>query len=107
MEAEVQRVAREQLEAARNRRAKATADVARTRHMNKLARDIDGGWARLTKLVEKSQYEQAMMVAIDLRDLAVRDGDQATFAARFAALRKSQMRRRGFFDRWKRMEKRP
>lgn len=100
-QAEVQRVAREQREAARSQRAKVAADAARARHLSALARDLAGAWKKLTKLVENSKYDQAMTLAVALHDLAVRDGDQAAFEVQFAALRKSQIRRRGFFDRWK------
>ncbi|AUX22396.1 uncharacterized protein SOCEGT47_028970 [Sorangium cellulosum] len=41
-------------------------------------------------------------LALDLRDLAGRDGTSAAFAERFEAMRKPQSRRWGFFDRWKR-----
>jgi len=41
-------------------------------------------------------------LAVDLRDLATRDGTAAGFDKRFEAMRKRQLRRRGFFDRWKR-----
>jgi hypothetical protein len=36
-----------------------------------------------------------------LRDVAARDGGHPPFAASFEAMRKRQLRRRGFFDRWK------
>lgn len=106
-QAETERGAREKQEAARARRAQAAADGARARQLAKLAHDVDGAWRKLTKLVENSRYDEAVSLAIDLRDLAARDGEQGTFAARFAALRRSQMRRRGFFERWKRAEARP
>jgi hypothetical protein len=57
--------------------------------------------------VETSQGEEVVSLAIDLRDLATRDGEQATFANHFVALCKSQRRRRGFFAWWKRAEGRP
>jgi hypothetical protein len=44
----------------------------------------------------------AVKLAIDLRDLATRDATAARYTQRFDALRKRQLRRRGFFDRWKR-----
>lgn len=104
--AESQRADREKVQAARAKRAKATADVARDvarqRQLTKLARDVEGAWARLEKLVETSDYEVAVKLGIDLRDLATRDALVANFARRFDALRKRQLRRRGFFDRWKR-----
>jgi hypothetical protein len=49
-------------------------------------------------------HPQAMISArsIDLRDLANRDGASVQFAAQFEAMRRRQIRRRGFFVRWKR-----
>lgn len=43
-----------------------------------------------------------VLVAVDLRDLAKRDGASVPFAASFEAMGTRQLRRRGFFDRWKR-----
>lgn len=100
--AEAQRAEREKAEAERARRTKAQADAARQRHLTKLARDVDGAWSKLEKLVEASDYDVAVKLAIDLRDLATREATALAFARRFEALRKRQLRRRGFFDRWKR-----
>jgi hypothetical protein len=88
--------------AARANKAKATADAARQRHLTALARDVEVAWTKLEKLVEASRYDEAASLAVDLRELATRDGTTAGFAARFEAMRKRQLRRRGFFDRWKR-----
>jgi hypothetical protein len=100
--AATQRAERERAEAARAKKAQAAADAARQRHLTKLARDVEGAWAKLEKLVEASDYDVAVKLAIDLRDLAIRDATAAGFAQRFEVLRKRQLRRRGFFDRWKR-----
>jgi hypothetical protein len=100
--AETQRTEREKTDAERTKKAKAAADAARQRHLTKLARDVDGAWAKLEKLVEASDYDVAVKLTIDLRDLATRDATAAGFARRFDAFRKRQQRRRGFFDRWKR-----
>jgi hypothetical protein len=100
--AEAQRAEREKAEAARAKKAKAAADAARQRHLTKLARNVDGAWAKLEKLVEASRYDEALTLAVDLRALATRDGTAAGFDKRFKAMRKRQLRRRGFFDRWKR-----
>lgn len=100
--AEAQRSEREKAQAERASRAKAQADAARQRHLTKLARDVDGAWSKLEKRVEASDYEVAVKLAIDLRDLATREATAPAFARRFEALRKRQLRRRGFFDRWKR-----
>jgi hypothetical protein len=100
--AEAQRAERENAEAARAKKAKTAADATRKRHLAKLGRDLDGAWANLEKVVEASRYDEAVTLAVDLRDLATRDGTTADFAKRFKALRKRQLRRRGFVDRWKR-----
>ena len=80
----------------------AAAEAARQRHLAKLARDVDGAWMNLEKLIEASGYDEAVKLAVDLRDLAARDKNSAAFARRFEAMRKRQQRRRAFFDRWKR-----
>ncbi|MBN9166485.1 MAG: hypothetical protein BGO98_25570 [Myxococcales bacterium 68-20] len=101
-QADALRAAREQAAVARARKAKAAAEAARQRHLSKLANDVDGAWTRLATLVAESRYDEALRVAIELRDLAARDGEDANFSTRFEAFRKIHMRRRGFFDRWKR-----
>jgi hypothetical protein len=100
--ADTKRAEREKAEAERAKKAKAAAASARQRYLTKLARDVEGAWAKLEKLVETSDYDVAVKLAVDLRDLATRDGRAAGFARRFEALRKRHMRRRGFYDRWKR-----
>jgi hypothetical protein len=100
--AEAQRSERQKAQAERARKTKAEADAARQRYLTKLARDIDGAWSKLEKLVEASDYDVAVKLAMDLRDLATREATAPAFAQRFEALRKRQLRRRGFFDRWKR-----
>jgi hypothetical protein len=100
--AEMQRAEREKIEAARSKKAKAAAEAARQRHLAKLARDVEGAWVKLEKLIEASGYDEAVKLAVDLRDLAARDKSNTAFAKRFEAMRKRQLRRRGFFDRWKR-----
>lgn len=100
--AEAQRAEREKAEAESARRTKAQADAARQRHLTKLARDVEGALSKFEKLVEASHYDVAVKLAIDLRDLAIREATAPAFARRFEALRKRQLRRRGFFDRWRR-----
>jgi hypothetical protein len=100
--AAAQRTDRENAEAARAAKARAATDAARKRHLTALARDVDVAWTKLEKLVEASRYDEAAILAADLRDLATRDDVAAGFAYRFEAMRKRQLRRRGFFDRWKR-----
>ena len=100
--ADVQRAQREKAEAARSKKAKAAAGAAHQRHLANLARDVDGAWVKLEKLIDASSYDEAVKLAVDLRDLAAGDKSSAAFAKRFEAMRKRQLRRRGFFDRWKR-----
>ncbi len=99
---EERRAERHRAETERRRRAHATAERERRGRLDALARDVDTAWVRLEGLVQASDYDEALRLATDLRDLATREGDADGFAARFEALRKRQARRRGFFDRWKR-----
>ncbi|MGA2451247.1 MAG: hypothetical protein ABTD50_21520 [Polyangiaceae bacterium] len=99
------RALRERAEAERAAKAKTVADAARRKRLDALAKRVDAAWADLEALVEKSAYEAAIRLAIDLRDLSRRDGSSVPFAALFEAMRKRQLRRRGFFDRWKRENK--
>src|SRR5690606_22274821 len=71
--AEAQRAQRQKAEAERARKTKAQADAARQRHLTRLARDVEGAWSKLEKLVEASDYDVAVKLAIDLRDLATRE----------------------------------
>lgn len=100
--AEENREKREHAETERAEKAKRAGEVARKKRLDALAKGIDTAWEKLEALVEKSDYEEALKLATDLRDLAKRDGTSSAFAAPFEAMRKRQLRRRGFFDRWKR-----
>lgn len=100
--AEAQRAERDEADAARAKKARDAAERERQRRLDKLGRDVDTAWVKLEKLVETSGYEEAVKLAVDLRDLATRDGAAPEFTKRFEAMHKRQSRRRGFFDRWKR-----
>jgi hypothetical protein len=63
---------------------------------------FDVAWTKLEALIDAKEYDTAMKLALDLRDLAARDGSAEAFAASFTAMRKRQLRRREFFDHWKR-----
>jgi len=93
---------RERDETERAAKAKKAAEAARKKRLDALAKRLGGAWSGLEALVEKSAYEEAIKLAFDLRDLAKRAGASVPFAAPFEAMRKRQLRRRGFFDRWKR-----
>lgn len=100
--AEEMRESRERAEKLAREKAKTVAETARQRRLDALAKRVDVAWKEFEALVEKSAYDDALKLAIDLRDLAKRDGDNGSFAVTFEAMRKRQIRRRGFFDRWKR-----
>ena len=96
---------RDRAGAERAAKAKTAADAARRKRLDALAKRVDAAWTDLEALIEKSAYEDAIRLAIDLRDLAKRDGPSVPFSAPFEAMRKRQLRRRGFFDRWRRENK--
>jgi hypothetical protein len=100
--AETHRERREGAERARAERSKRAVEAARTKRLDALAKRLDEAWAKLEVLVGKSAYDEAVKLASDLRDLGKRDGASGSFDVRFEAMRKRQLRRRGFFDRWKR-----
>ena len=104
--AEKHREQRERAATKQAERATQTAHRARNRQLDELAKRVDAVWAKLEGLVEKSAYEEAIQLAIDLRDLALRDGASDVFGTRFQAMKKRQLRRRAFFERWRR-ESRP
>ncbi len=93
---------RERAEAERAAKATKAAETARNERLNGLATRLDAAWRQLEALVEKSAYDDAVKLAFDLRDLAKRDGSAVPFAKAFEEMRKRQLRRRGFFERWKR-----
>ena len=78
------------------------AEASKKRRLDALATTREAAWTQLEALIDKKEYDAAMKLALDLRDLAKRDGSAAPFARSFEAIRKRQFRRRGFFDRWKR-----
>ena len=99
---EAHRAKRERAEKDRAAKAKRATEAARNKRLDGLRKRVDPAWNELEALVTTSAYDDALKLAVDLRDLANRDGGSVSFAAAFAAMRKRQLRRRGFFDRWKR-----
>lgn len=93
---------RESAETARTEKARRAAAAARTKRLDALAKRLDEAWTELEVLVGKSAYDEAVKLARDLSDLGKRDGASGSFHVRFEAMRKRQLRRRGFFERWKR-----
>jgi hypothetical protein len=59
-------------------------------------------WTQLEQEVDARNYEKAIALAVDLHELAHRKGNLDEFEARFARLKTTQARRKGFFDGFKR-----
>jgi hypothetical protein len=93
---------REQAERVAEEKAKEAAEAAKKRRLDTLATRIGAAWRTLEAMIDKKEYDAAMTLAIDLRDLAKRDGPAVPFTKPFEEMRKRHLRRRGFFDRWKR-----
>ena len=72
-----------------------------------MAKREPAAWAELETMIEQSRYDEAVKLAVDLRDLAKRQQHQGEFLCKLEALRKRQSRRRGFLDRWKRANEPP
>jgi hypothetical protein len=100
--AEAMREKREQAERLATKKAKKAAEAAKKKRLNALRTRLDSAWRELEALIDQKDYDVAMKLAIDLRDLARRDGSVTAFASQFEQMRKRLLRRRGFFDRWKR-----
>lgn len=78
-------------EAARERaRQQREAAAARAKHLASLAGRESELWYQVVDLLEArrgKEYEQAVQLLVDLRELAARSGEAAPFAARFGQLR--------------------
>jgi hypothetical protein len=99
----------EELRAARRRaaaelaaQARAAAAAARSRRLAELARRGDGAWQELEQLVQARAYDQAVGLAMDLRDAAAQAGRPEEFDRRIAEVKQRHARRRGFLDRLRR-----
>ena len=86
--AERERRDAEQRERDRARRERSTA-VARQRHLGTIAVDQPAAWQRVDELIATKrprEYDTAVQLLLDLRDLGERDGDTALFRKRLADL---------------------
>jgi hypothetical protein len=100
--AEELRKTREQEETRRAAQARARDEAARRKRLDALDRQGDKAWRRLDRLVDLKEYDEAVRLTIDLRDLAQQARRGATFDARLEELRKRHPRRRGYLDEVKR-----
>lgn len=104
--AEAKRSARQQAirarEAATRRRRELAAAAAREQRLDVLAGDRTAAWARVDVLIESKrpkEYDAAVALLGDLRDLAVRDADRPAFARRLRQLREQHARKPSLLDR--------
>ena len=96
---------RSRVEAERRAKEKARRDreaaIAREKHLDSLAGRESKLWGEVDALVASKQpknYDQAVAILVDLRDLAAR-GRAGDFGIRIEALREAQARKPSFIDR--------
>ena len=78
------------------------AAAARNRRLDTLAGEGERPWRQVAELIDTkkvSQYDAAVTLLSDLRDLAARDGDPVTFATRLRELRTRYAGRPGLLQR--------
>jgi hypothetical protein len=76
--------------------------TARQRHLDTLAVDQPGAWEQVDELIAAKKprdYDTAVQLLIDLRDLGERDGDTALFRRRLAELRMVHARKPSLLER--------
>ncbi|QOC93943.1 hypothetical protein [Micromonospora craniellae] len=100
------RAERERLDAERRERDRArrerSAAAARQRHLDTLAVDQPAAWQRVAELIatkKPREYDTAVQLLVDLRDLGERDGDSSSFRNRLAELRAVHARKPSLLER--------
>ncbi|MEU1968968.1 hypothetical protein ABZ541_14330 [Micromonospora sediminicola] len=91
----------EQRERDRIRRERSAA-AARQRHLDTLAVDQPAAWQRIDELIatkKPREYDTAVQLLVDLRDLGERDGDSSSFRHRLAELRAVHARKPSLLER--------
>jgi hypothetical protein len=83
-------------------RRERSAAAARQRHLDTLAVDQSAAWQRVEELVATTkprEYDTAVQLLVDLRDLAERDGGTAAYRQRLAELRTAHARKPSLLER--------
>jgi hypothetical protein len=83
-------------------RAQRSAAAARGRHLDTLAVDQPAAWQRVNDLIatkKPREYDAAVQLMVDLRDLGERDGTTAVFRQRLAELRTVHARKPSLLER--------
>jgi hypothetical protein len=89
---------RERDQASRER----SAAVARQRHLDTIAVDQPAAWQQVDDLIatkKPREYDTAVQLLVDLRDLGERDGNTASFRRRLAELRTTHARKPSLLER--------
>lgn len=76
--------------------------AARGRRLDRLAREGDAAWSRVEAMIatrKPAEYDAAIEVLRDLRELAERDGRADTFARHLGELRRAHARKPSLIDR--------
>ncbi|MBM0257087.1 hypothetical protein [Micromonospora sp. 4G55] len=101
LRAERERRDADQRERDRIRRERSAA-AARQRHLDTLAVDQPAAWLRVDELIDTKkprEYDTAVQLLVDLRDLGERDGDSTSFRNRLAELRAVHARKPSLLER--------
>ncbi|MGS2617641.1 hypothetical protein ACVCAH_24420 [Micromonospora sp. LZ34] len=104
LRAERERQIAEQRERDRIRRERSAA-AARQRHLDALAVDQPAAWQRVNELIDTKkprEYDTAVQLLVDLRDLSERDGDTTPFRQQLAELRTVHARKPSLLERLER-----
>ncbi|MDG4803240.1 hypothetical protein [Micromonospora sp. WMMD980] len=91
----------EERERERVRRERSAA-AARQRHLDTLTVDQPAAWQRVDELIatkKPREYDTAVQLLVDLRELSERDGDSSSFQHRLAQLRAAHARKPSLLER--------
>ncbi|WKU05360.1 hypothetical protein [Micromonospora sp. HUAS LYJ1] len=105
LRAERERRDAERRERDRVRRERSAA-AARQRHLDTLASGQTAAWQQVDELVATKrprEYDTAVQLLVDLRDLGERDGDSSSFRGRLAELRAVHARKPSLLERLNRV----
>jgi hypothetical protein len=83
-------------------RRERSAAIARQRHLDALAVDQPAAWLQVNELIatkKPREYDTAVQLLVDLRDLGERDGTTAPYRQRLAELRTVHARKSSLLDR--------
>ena len=78
---------------------KAEDEASRSRYLDQLGRREEATWSQIAAHIQKRQpneYDKAVTLLIDLRDLAVRQGRVASFHSALGELHQNQPPRKVF-----------